>query len=101
MQIMRRILIDIVALCPNSFSRSHADMQVWHPDIAIFGLLVPNVENVVTRPHAVGFAQAKTLSDTGYRSKANALLRLVSLVLDFDFNHSIGPWSQASDKDEY
>ena len=50
---------------------------------------------------AVRFAKADALANTRHGSKANALLRLMRLVLDFDFNHGVGPWSRNRDRGEY
>lgn len=66
-------------------------MEKRHPDIAEFGLLIPDVDHVVTGPHSIGFAQAQALTDPRHSSKADAILTLVSFVLNFDFNHFTDP----------
>ena len=62
-------------------------MEIGHPDIAEFGLLVPHVEHVIACPHAVRLAQAQAFADTRDRGKADPALGLMGFVLDFDFDH--------------
>ena len=66
-------------------------MQIRHPDIAKLGLLIPNVDDVIARPHAVWLAQAHAFTDARHSGKTDPVLCLVRLVLDFDFNHFTEP----------
>lgn len=90
------------AVVRGHLSGRHTDMDVRHPDIAIFGFLVPNVDYVVARPHAIGFAQAHAFADPWNGRKTDACLVLVGLVLDFDFYHGAScPWvSKRLDRQE-
>ena len=89
------------AQASRAFARSHAHVQIGHPDVAIFGLLIPHVYHVIAGPDAIGFAQADTFANARHRRKAKALLALVSLVLDFDLNHGTCPWSEDRDRRQY
>ena len=66
-------------------------MDIGHPDFAIFGLLVPHVEDIVGRPLAAGLAQANTFANAWDVHHLDAVHILVRLVLNFDFDHKAGP----------
>jgi hypothetical protein len=68
-----------------------ADVEVRHPHIAIFGLLVPYIEHIEGRPEASGVAQPDALANARYDGKAQSILALGCLVLDFDLNQRSGP----------
>ncbi len=62
-------------------------MDEGHPDVPIFRLLVPDVEDVVGHPLAVGFLKADALPDPRHGNGFQAKDRLMGLVLDFDLDH--------------
>ncbi len=53
-------------------------MDIGHPDLAEFGLLVPHVDHVIGRPEAVGLAQPQPLADPRDGGEAKPDLGLVS-----------------------
>jgi hypothetical protein len=68
-----------------------ADVQVRHPDIAIFGLLIPDIKDIERRPEARIIAQPDALADARHDGKAQFILALGRLVLDFNFDQRSGP----------
>jgi hypothetical protein len=68
-----------------------ADVEIRHPHIAIFGLLVPDVEHIERRPEPFGVAQPDAFADARHHGKAQRVLALGRFVLDFDLDQSVGP----------
>lgn len=68
-----------------------ADVKVRHPYVAIFGLLIPDVEHVERRPETFGIAQPNALANSRHNRKAQSVLALGRLVLDFNFDQRSGP----------
>jgi hypothetical protein len=68
-----------------------ADVEVRHPDIAIFGLLIPDIEHIERRPEALSIAQPYAFADARHDGKAKPVLALRGFVLDFDLNQRSGP----------
>src|SRR5687768_3401809 len=65
---------------------SQPDMEIGHPDVAVRGLLVPQVDHVVGCPEPVRALQANAFADARHGCKAQSLLSLGGLVLDFDLD---------------
>lgn len=68
-----------------------ADVKIRHPHIAIFGLLVPDVEHIERCPETCGITQPYALANTRHNGKAKSVLALGRFVLDFDFDQRSGP----------
>mgnify|MGYP000315415724 CR=1 FL=1 len=66
-------------------------MDIGHPDLAEFGLLIPYVDDVVGSPLPAGFAQADAFTDARNRHRLDAVDALMRFILDFDFDHKAGP----------
>ena len=67
--------------------RCFADMKIGYPDIAIFGLLVPEIEDVIRGHEAIRLLKANTLANARYDRKFQTLIGLMRLVLDLDIDH--------------
>jgi hypothetical protein len=68
-----------------------ANVEVRHPDIAIFGFLIPDIEHIKRGPEARIVTQADAFADTRHDRKAQPVLALGRLILDFDLNQRSGP----------
>ena len=67
------------------------NMEVRHPNIAIFGLLIPDVQHIERRPEASSVSQPDAFTNARHDGKAQPVLALGSLVLYFDFDQRSGP----------
>ena len=72
------------------FFRGHADMNVRHPYFAEFGLLIPDIENVVGRPLPVRLFQSDAFANARHTHRLDTMHVLVRFILNFDFDHN-GP----------
>lgn len=68
-----------------------ANVKIRHPDIAIFGLLVPDIKHIERRPETFSIAQPDAFANARHNGKAQAILALCRLVLDFDLDQRSGP----------
>ena len=66
------------------FAIGLSDMEITHSDIAIFGLLVPQVENIIAGPEAIRFLQTQPFADARDHGKFDPRIGLQRLVLDLD-----------------